>query len=777
LAQRESLLKGLHLSSAVLLAQLPRYWQTAPADFRKREYQLELGLLRYLTRQHFKTSPFSTFTAVGVSTLAAVPAGTAWPMGEVPYRSVIRLNNLLLAHLQTLLLVPGLQGAFAVRLNASAHVRDGHYHFLLNHRNLEAFQKLPAQALLGAVEHELATAGGRLPLAQLAQALADDYVDDSAEAVTTWLLQLVECGLLEFDLGTSGTDPNWDQALEHCLRPLVGAFPVAGQVRNLLCRLRELGVAYAHAPARDRGAVQRAMWQAFRETEAELLAASGQEPAEAAPPAAYRATYVQQYLQAETFTIRPYLRADFELFYEDAAQPTAGQLDAGAVRQFVQTLQQALTTLATPNAEAIKIAAYFRARYEPHQAVPLLEFYQGYVAEARPAAPEHTTTATTPLWQAELEKALAKSLTAYAPVLTVDLSQSGPKAPSAGAVPTATAAFVQFFTEANPDQPPTLRGVVNRVSTGRGKSSGRFLHLFEEEVTTAFQAWNQGLHDTQALAAELADASYSNANLHPPLLPHQVVLPGGHASHPAAGQLAAADLTVRSSSADALCLWHEPSGQRVVPYDVGLQALDSRAELYQFLAHFGAAPLPSVAPLVQVVGQFYRRHFPRQTEPLPGVFRYPRIELTHGVVLQRRRWYVLLSALPLRGKAESAAQYLARLADWRQQLELPAEVFFYLRPSAEASRAGADDYKPQYLHFESPLLVRLFEKQLPKTGELLLLEEMYPDTELLRQQAQHYVIGETTDMWEKSYEEDSRRKWEDQNKKDKNNDISIILCQ
>jgi hypothetical protein len=43
--------------------------------------------------------------------------------------------------------------------------------------------------------------------------------------------------------------------------------------------------------------------------------------------------------------------------------------------------------------------------------------------------------------------------------------------------------------------------------------------------------------------------------------------------------------------------------------------------------------------------------------------------------------------------------------------------------------------------------------------------------------AANLIIGETTDMWEKSYEEDSRRKWEDQNKKDKNNDISIISNQ
>jgi len=165
LARQESLLKGLHLSSEVVVAQLPRYWQTAPTAFSKREYQLELGLLRYLTRLHFKTSPFSTFTAVGLSTLGPVPSGVAWPAGEVPYRSVIRLNNNLLAYLKTLLLlVPDLRAALPVRLNPSLTVREGAYHFLLNHHNVEAFQTLARQELLAVIEAELAAAGGQLVL-------------------------------------------------------------------------------------------------------------------------------------------------------------------------------------------------------------------------------------------------------------------------------------------------------------------------------------------------------------------------------------------------------------------------------------------------------------------------------------------------------------------------------------------------------------------------------------------------------------------------------------
>lgn len=747
LAQQESLLKGLLLSSEVLLTQLPRYWQTAPADFRKREYHLELGLLRYLSRLHFKTSPFSTFTAVGLSTLGAVPNGVAWPPGEVPCRSILRLNNNLLAYLKTLLLlVPALRDALPVYLNPSLTQQADGYHFLLNHHNVEAFQKLPRQELLAAVETELAAAGGQVALAQLAQILAADYVDAPAPALLDWLLKLLACGFLEMDFGASGTDPNWDQALTRRLQPLAATVPVAGEVLTLLQRLRHQLATYAVAPARDRVALHQQIRAAFRYTEAQLLAAGGQEFSKGLSLEEYRQAYARQYQQDEAFEIQPFLHADFGLFYEDAAQPTAGQLDADLVLQFVQSLQGLLAGSARPEEEPAAMRTYFLSRYEPARAVPLLVFYQAYVADVRKPAQEQAERAASPSGTTAeppwLAAWLAESLPAYAPAVT--LHPPPLEALRAGQEPVATAAYVQFFTEAQPGGASQLRGVVNGLSAGLGRGSGRFLHLFGPEVPAAFQAWNHELPSQPALVAELTDASYSNANLHPPLLPWQLVLPGGHATHPAAQQLSARDLTVRyCGQSQQIGLWNEPSGRLVLPHDVGLQALATRSELYQFLTHFGGVGPPSLTPLLRAVGQYCRARFPQQTQPQPGVFRYPRIEGRAGVVLQRRRWYVPPAGVPVRGSVEGEGRYLLRLAEWRQQLELPAEVFYYLRPTGEvpatAAPAGADDYKPQYLHFENPLLVRLFAKQLPKAGNLLLLEEMYPDTATLRRQAQHHV--------------------------------------
>ncbi len=424
--------------------------------------------------------------------------------------------------------------------------------------------------------------------------------------------------------------------------------------------------------------------------------------------------------------VGPFLPAEVKVLYEDAAQDAGGVLDADGTLALLRDLHQ-LFASQPPGPDALApLAQLYRQQFAGRAAVPLLEFYQ--LAAAQPAPPP----AAAEPWPG-LQPALAAALPAYAAVLTLDPARLPPPAQGA-APPWAGAALVQLF--ASPAA-PQLRGVVNNLLPGLGKGSGRFLYLFDEALTRAQQAWNQRLLAGRGLATALHDATYSNANLHPPLLPHALGL-AGSPPPPGAAPLALADLEVRLAPGTGCPgLWHAPSGQPVLPCDVDLQAQDTRAELYQFLLRFGP-PAPTLAPLLAAVGADCRRRFPAQTEPLPGVFRYPRVQLGAGLVLRRRRWYVAAAALPQRRAAEPDGPYLVRLLDWQQQLDLPDDVFFAAQPAPGAPAGGTDDYKPQYLHFGSPLLVRLFEKQLRKNLPLRL-EEMYPSPAQLRQSGQLHV--------------------------------------
>jgi hypothetical protein len=119
--------------------------------------------------------------------------------------------------------------------------------------------------------------------------------------------------------------------------------------------------------------------------------------------------------------------------------------------------------------------------------------------------------------------------------------------------------------------------------------------------------------------------------------------------------------------------------------------------------------------------------------------RYPRIVLG-AVVIARQRWLIPKRDLPLRMKGELDFAYALRVERWRRQFGLPNSVFIRttLDPGAVLFRSllpgqggpqgelRDQQRKPQYIDFGSPVLLRVFEKHLDETEELLLVEEMEP---------------------------------------------------
>ena len=91
---KELLKLGLLLSSQTLLNKVEKYNNTPPQDFKKREYHTEQSLLKYLTRIFAKTSPFSTFTHLGIGETHDVST-IKFEQGNTAFTSHICLNNYL----------------------------------------------------------------------------------------------------------------------------------------------------------------------------------------------------------------------------------------------------------------------------------------------------------------------------------------------------------------------------------------------------------------------------------------------------------------------------------------------------------------------------------------------------------------------------------------------------------------------------------------------------------------------------------------------------------
>lgn len=355
--------------------------------------------------------------------------------------------------------------------------------------------------------------------------------------------------------------------------------------------------------------------------------------------------------------------------------------------------------------------------------------------------------------------------------------------------------FVQFFRERDVDGNERLMGVMNASLSGFGKMISRFMHIFDDGITEDVRSWNAATANGSILIED-CDASYFNANLHPPLMPHEIWMPGGHNTLPAEKQIPVTDLAVRlASTGEHLELFHKTQNKTAYVFDLGFQGHGGRSQLFQLLEKFTRAEYLSYYPLLNAVSTATMPQAPKpaeakaeetnavqanaaevpaekanaaqanaaevpaeQTKPQPRIRTRPRVLYEGQLVLQRKAWFVPKELLPLRTKQETDWQYFERLNTWRSEQGMPEEIFLFVnarenQDSQEnvdtdaAKRITRDDYKPQYISFRNPFMVKLFEGLLSKVMSSLKIEEMLPNSEQMAQIADKKYVTECVVQW------------------------------
>jgi len=299
-------------------------------------------------------------------------------------------------------------------------------------------------------------------------------------------------------------------------------------------------------------------------------------------------------------------------------------------------------------------------------------------------------------------------------------------------------------------------------SCGYGKLFSRFLYLLPEELRADLVATNASLG--VAYYAEICGDGGHNANLHPPLLRWEISYPTGE-SGLAEEQLQTTDIVVERHPDDdyALILRHAPSGNRVVPLDLGFANRLGRPQFFQLLCRFTppcefGIRVPEfpyqTPPLLQDLQRPEaepdaprQMPAPRTREAQRHVTYRPRIVLG-SVVFTRRAWRVPINLLPRREAGETSFEFFLRVDRWRREHGIPRETYVQLfvdRISAAApaekkaprafDRGTMNMRKPQFIDMESPLFVDLLAHLAAEAKDAnvyaALFEERYPSAEQL----------------------------------------------
>ena len=722
--------KGLQLSSRSLSGNLERYLATPPQALTAKERQIERGLLRYLSRMAMKTTPFGTFTALAPGRLVdggeEGAGATELELVGDPRRkrSLVRLNKRICGVvLGEALADDRVRRQLGVELNSTLHDDDGRWRFLTADGEREAFRRLDPNPVLDLYRDLLAAGPRRLGDLE-ARLVADPRLEADADTVAAFTARLLDLGFLRLRTGVPPQEAEWDRPLRRALAPVGGE--AATHAVAFLDRMRAVCDAFAAASPDQRR---------------RLLADAGRTMSDA---------YEELAQRSSSRLVVP--------FYEDAGAAARLTLHRGELAGAAASLLDYVrltARLAWPRHLHLSMRHFYDQRYGGG-AVPLLRFYEDYyrehfkdylerereamrhaaaapagdggheAGEGGPDGEDDGRTAATGfdalnpfgLPVVEAMKAGNDRLTARLAELwrrtpdaeAIELSRGDLERATADApVPTdpcfSTSVFGQPLPGAGPGGGTAL--LVSSLLRGFGKYFSRFLPALPAEIETDLRRNNDAL--STARLAEVASDGDFNGNLHPPLVAWEVSYPTVEEGSPGKA-LRVTDLAVEAVADDryALLLRHLPSGERVVPLDLGFQNPLMRPPLYQLISGFAPAanyylPAPE-RPAIGVAG------VPADDGAAPHVLHRPRLVYDGWLVLGRRRWTVPRQLFPQRRGAESEAEHFLRVDRWRRRHSLPREVFVSVQavPGAATARIRGDLHKPQYVDFTNPLLVDLF---------------------------------------------------------------------
>ena len=141
ISQNLSLRNGLQMTSHSLARRAEKIINHLPQNLRKKEQQTARSLWQIASRMAGKTSPFSSFTHLGI-----IDKNEENP-GIIHHR--FRLNNILLGQLLEILRYhpPFFQNQ-QISLNYTTKLVDGKYVFLHNTRNVESVQHVDEQPVI-----------------------------------------------------------------------------------------------------------------------------------------------------------------------------------------------------------------------------------------------------------------------------------------------------------------------------------------------------------------------------------------------------------------------------------------------------------------------------------------------------------------------------------------------------------------------------------------------------------------------------------------------------
>ena len=129
----------------------------------------------------------------------------------------------------------------------------------------------------------------------------------------------------------------------------------------------------------------------------------------------------------------------------------------------------------------------------------------------------------------------------------------------------------------------------------------------------------------------------------------------------------------------------------------------------------------------------------------------PRLYFEDTVILKRKTWEIPPAKLPVINAVDDEWDRFLKVKAWQAELSLPDEVFIAVSESdneeENIKNKLGDDRKPQYIHFNNPLLTNLLLKVFSKVSTRLLVHEFLPGGENMMTINGNKYVSELLVQW------------------------------
>ncbi len=721
-------IKALQVASPSMASSVLKLVCKHPREWRKKERQVEVRAVRYLTRMVVKTSPFGRF---GPVVLGEFDPGYTGVIASDFSRSRVRTQSSLnLSFVDRIISALWRDAQLArdlpLHLNDTYFVDAGDLCFFQPYEKngIPKYTSLRRGRLLPEIQvviDEAKAAAGQVTTAQLVERLANGELGTrwDVQRIGQFVESLVNSGLLIRQMRVPTAEVErignlLEQAGTHSV-------DVPGDWREDLETLRRYGAEFSRQSVRGRN---------------RLIQSSG--------------ALVEKLLQ-ETYSLKDKMSRDRRLFVEDTyfeeAELKLGQQFWEPIREDVSAFLDAVFRRDSGGLAHQMLKDTFIQRYGEGGRCSDL---QKFASELSKTAFSEATGSS----EFRNSGPVNENGLAYLRALVEEAARAGdghecaldsgfframaegfPEGPKGRK---SIALHLQFVAASMDDlQDGNFDVVLNYTLPGHGRFFTRYCDMFDperaenglvERIKKQIDALSESLEGTEVM--ELVSVANHNAQVHPPLTPRMLVLPGETAeSHPAQ-QLLPRDLELRHETGDnSLQFYHDE--RRVVPMYMGF--FHAMALPYSHRIFVDGNPHSYHAERNRLA-EFQENMMPfLGTEEERGKVRhYARLRCGR-LILQRETWSLDIDLVPEALLATVDDFELFMQANlWRMELGLPSTSFVRVKrrkssPSDIYSQLSANEHKPMFLDFENFFTLRSFFATLATVDvQSVQFEEMLP---------------------------------------------------